>query len=122
MDQAYQSVLAGAPELTLFNLGNLMEGHPGQSPFIAALPELFDLAGKVRGRAVDGVHYYKPAASDGMENAYLMDYLAMIGLPVVPQARYPSTARVLFLGRQAAADADVFSKGSNSCGAARQWS
>ena len=110
MDQAYQSVLAGAPELTLFNLGNLMEGHPGQAPFVAALPELFDLADKMRGRTVGGVYYYKPPASDGMENAYLMDYLAMIGLPVVPQANYPSAARVLFLGRQAAADPELLSK------------
>ena len=110
VDQAYQSVLAGAGELTLFNLGNLMEGHPGQAPFIAALPELFDLADKVRGRALDGVSYFKPAASDGMENAYLMDYLAMVGLPVVPQAKYPTAARVLFLGRQAAADPELFSR------------
>ena len=122
VDQAYQSVLAGAPELTLFNLGNLMEGHPGQAPFVAALPELFDLADKMRGRAVDGVYYYKPPASDGMENAYLMDYLAMIGLPVVPQANYPSAARVLFLGRQArGGPGAVFENASNSCGAARRW-
>jgi len=110
VDQAYQSVLAGARELTLFNLGNLMDGHPGQPLFIAALPELFDLAEKVRGRTVDGVYYYKPPASDGMENAYLMDYLAMIGLPVVPQASYPAGARVLVLGRQAGADPQLLSK------------
>ena len=120
VDQAYQSVLAGAPELTLFNLGNLVEGHPGQAPFIEALPELFDLAKKVRGLAVDGVHYYKPPASDGMENAYLMDYLAMIGLPVVPEAKYPAAARVLFLGRQGAADRSCCRKCSSSCGAARR--
>jgi len=110
VDQAYQSVLAGARELTLFNLGDLMRGHPGHEPFLAALPELFDLAAKVRGRAVDGVYYYKPPASDGMENSYLMDYLAMIGLPVVPQASYPTGARVLFLGRQAGADPQLLSQ------------
>jgi hypothetical protein len=104
LDQAYQSVLAGARELTLFNLGNLMAGHPGQPLLEAALPELFDLAEKVRGRAVDGVYYYKPPASDSGDNAYLMDYLAMIGLPLVPEGSYPAGARVLVLGRQAAAD------------------
>jgi hypothetical protein len=107
VDQAYESVLAGARELTLFNLGDLMEGHPGQPLFIAALPELSDLAEKVRGRAVDGVYYYKPPASDGMENAYLMDYLAVIGLPLLPQASYPDGARVLVLGRHAGADAQL---------------
>jgi hypothetical protein len=110
VDQAYQSVLAGARELTLFNLSNLMEGHPGQPLFLAALPELSDIAEKVRGRAADGVYYYKPPASDGMENAYLMDYLAMIGLPIVPQASDPASARVLVLGRQAGADPELLSK------------
>lgn len=110
VDQAYQSVLAGARELTLFNLNDLMRGHPGQEPFIAALPELFDLAGKVRGRSVDGVYFYKPPSSDGMENAHLMDYLAMIGLPVVPEASYPTGARVLFLARQAGDDPQLLSK------------
>ena len=107
LDQAYQSVLAGARELTLFNLGNLMRGHPGQPLFQAALPKLFDLAEKVRGRPASGIAYYKPSGSDGEENLYLMEYLPMVGLPIVPVAKFPSDWPVIFLGSQAAADRDL---------------
>ena len=50
LDQAYQSVLAGARELTLFSLDSLMRIHPGQALLEAALPNLTELAEKVRGR------------------------------------------------------------------------
>ncbi|MEK7408867.1 MAG: hypothetical protein AAB225_27705 [Acidobacteriota bacterium] len=107
LDQAYQSVLAGAGELTLFHLGDLMEGHPGDALLAAALPELFALAGKVRARAPRGVAFYKPPASDSDENMYLMDYLGMLGLPLVPEARYPHQARAAVLAVQAAADPNL---------------
>ena len=104
VDQAYQSVLAGARELTLFQLGDLMEGHPGHALLASALPELLQLAERVRGRTPQGIAFYKPPGSASDENLYLMDYLGMIGLPVVPAARYPAEARVAILGVQAAAD------------------
>jgi hypothetical protein len=107
LDQAYQSVLAGARELTLFNLDSLMKVHPGQALLAAALPQLSDLAEKVRGRPVNGISYYKPSGSDSDENYYLMDYLAMLGLPIVPVAKFPSGAPVIMLGSQAAGERDL---------------
>jgi len=107
LDQAYQSVLAGARELTLFNLASLKRGHPGYPLLEAALPKLFELAEKVRGRPASGIAYYKPPGSDGEENLYLMEYLPMVGLPVVPVAKFPSGWPVIFLGSQAAADHDL---------------
>ncbi len=104
LDQAYQSVLAGARELTLFHLGDLIEGHPGHLPLIRALPELFALAEQVLGREPQGVAFYKPPAGDADENMYLMDYLGMLGVPVVPAAHYPRRAHVALLAVQAAAD------------------
>jgi hypothetical protein len=104
VDQAYQSVLAGARELTYFHLGDLVEGHPSHPMIEAAIPELTELAGRVAGRQPSGVAYYKPVASGSDGNMYLMDYLGMLGLPVVPVAAYPSQARVVVLGIQAAAD------------------
>jgi len=104
LDQAYQSVLAGARELTLFHLGDLIEGHPGHRRLIQALPELFALAEKVLGREPQGVAFYKPPAGDADQNMYLMDYLGMLGVPVVPAAHYPRRARVALLAVQAAAD------------------
>lgn len=104
LDQAYQSVLAGARELTLFHLGDLLEGHAGDALLARALPELEELAGKLMGREPRGVAFYKPPGSDAEENMYLMDYLGMLGVPLVPAARYPDQARVAVLAVQAAAD------------------
>lgn len=104
VDQAYESVLAGAKELTLFNLGDVVTGHPGHDPFVKAYPELSELAATVRPAKATGIYYYKPVASDAADNLYLMDYLGMIGLPVVPAASWPNDAKVVFLGAQAAAD------------------
>lgn len=104
VDQAFQSVLAGARELTLFNLGDVMSGHPGDTLLAAKLPELRGLAAKVRDRERDGVVFYKPPGSDAEENLYLADYLGMLGLPILPEATFPTSAKVVFLGVQAAAD------------------
>lgn len=107
LDQAYQSVLASARELTFFHLGDLVEGHPGDTLLASRLPDLFDLAARTQRHRIDGVAFYKPPASEADDNQYLMDYLGMIGLPIVPVARYPETARVAFLAAQAAADPEI---------------
>lgn len=110
LDQACQSVLAGARELTLFHLGDLMERHPGDALLAERWPDLRALAEKVRGQPRDGLVFYKPPSSEAGENLYLADYLGMIGLPVLPEATYPAGARVVFLARQAAADRDVLTQ------------
>ena len=110
VDQACQSVLAGARELTLFRLADVLERHPGDALLAHRLSALRILAEKVRGQPRAGIVFYKPPSSDAGENLYLADYLGMIGLPVLPEARYPKAARVLFLARQAATDAAVLRK------------
>jgi hypothetical protein len=108
LDQAHLSVLAGARELTLFSLNDLMGGHPGDALLGAKWPELCVLAERVQRKPRRGRAYYKPAGSDGSENLYLADYLGMIGLPILPVARYPKGAAVAFLPVQAAADPRLF--------------
>lgn len=110
VDQAYQSVLAGAGELTLFHLGDVMEGHPGDALLATRMPELRDLATRVRGKTRRGVAFYKPPGSESSENMYLADYLGMIGLPILPVAKYPEAATVAFLPVQAAADSMLLDK------------
>ncbi len=110
VDQAYQSVLAGAQELTLFHLGDLMAAHPGDALLADRMPELRELAAAVRGRTRNGIGFYKPAGSDSSENMYLADYLGMVGLPAFPVAEYPKHARVAFLPVQAAADSMLLAK------------
>jgi len=110
VDQAYQSVLAGAHELTLFHLGDLMAGHPGDALLAKQWPELRTLAARVQGRRRRGLAFYKPPGSESSENMYLADYLGMIGLPILPVAEYPKDARVAFLPVQAAADARLLER------------
>lgn len=110
VDQAWLSVLAGAWELTLFRLGDVMEGHPGDALLAEHLPALRRLAERVRDRARRGLAYYKPPDSDPGSNLYLMDYLAMLGWPILPVATYPTDAPAVVLGAQAAADAGILAR------------
>ncbi len=110
VDQAFQSVLAGARELTLFHLGDLVEGHAGDRLLAAQIPELTELAAKVHSARREGIPFYKPAGSDAEENVYLMDYLAMLGLPILPVADFPNQACMVLLGAQAGADSDLTRK------------
>jgi len=110
VDQAYGSVLAGAGELTLFHLGDLMAGHPGDALLAQRLPELRALSARLRGKPRRGIPFYKPPGSESAENMYLADYLGMIGLPLLPVADYPGAAAVAFLPVQAAADPGLLEK------------
>lgn len=110
VDQAYQSVLTGAQELTLFHLGDLMAPHPGDALLADRMSDLQELAGCVRGKSRRGIAFYKPPGSESSENMYLADYLGMIGLPILPVAEYPKGAKVVFLPVQAAADTKLMEK------------
>jgi hypothetical protein len=110
VDQAYQSVLAGASELTLFRLGDIIDGHPGDPLLAQRIPDLMSLHRRLQGQTLRGVAFYKPSGSPSDDNTYLMDYLAMIGLPILPAADYPENADLAFLAVQAAADPDILSR------------
>lgn len=104
LDQAYTSVLAGAPELVLFNLGDVVAGHPDHAKVANQFGRLADLAAFVRQHPVTGVPAYKPPNSDPAGDMYLMDFLGMLGIPLVPVHEFPDDAPILFLPAQAAAD------------------
>jgi hypothetical protein len=106
-DQAYTSVLAGAKELVFFNFGNLMQGHPDHEKVIAEFDLLAELAAFVREYPVVGVPAYKPPNSDPAGDMYIMDFLGMLGIPLVPVHEFPESAPVIFLPAQAAADANL---------------
>lgn len=110
VDQAYQSVLAGARELTLFHLGDLMDSHPGDALLASRLPELRELAARLIGKPRRGVAFYKPPGSESDDNMYLADYLGMIGLPILPVAGYPKEAETVILPVQAAHDPALLEK------------
>ncbi len=110
IDQAYQSVLAGAKELVIFNYFNLTEGHPGQHLLRMQFPQLIALAKTIAQKPVHGVAGYKPPHSESGGNLYIMDYIGMLGIPLVPFSAYPDNEKVVFLPGQAAADPDVYQK------------
>jgi hypothetical protein len=107
LDQAYMSVLAGARELVFFNLGDVVSGHPDHAKVVAEFERLADLAAFVRTRPVTGVPAYKPPNSDPGGDMYLMDFLGMLGIALVPVHRFPGSAPVILLPAQAAADPEL---------------
>lgn len=110
VEQAWQTVLAGADEILVFNYFNLTEGHPGQHRLRTDFALLADLAAEVKRNPVEGVMAYKPPDSDAGGNLYLMDYIGMLGVPLIPVSAYPDGAGVLLLPVQAAADPGVVEK------------
>ena len=104
LDQAYMSVLAGAPELVFFNFSNIMQGHPDHEKVIAEFDRLAELAAFVREHPVIGIPAYKPPNSEPGGDMYIMDFLGMLGIPLVPVHKFPDSAPVIFLPAQAASD------------------
>ena len=71
---------------------------------VAEFDQLADLAAAIRSQPVGGVPAYKPPNSDPAGDMYLMDFLGMLGIPLVPVHEFPATAPVIFLPAQAATD------------------
>ena len=114
IEQAWQSVLAGSQELCLFNYYNLINGHEGHHLLRMNYHHLADLARTVEDFPVEGVNAYKPPNSDAGGDLYIMDFIGMYGIPLVPVSHYPEEARVIFLPTQAAADVEIMAKIQNS--------
>ena len=82
-----------------------MQGHPDHAKIVAEFDRLADLAALVRTHPVAGVPAYKPPNSDPGGDMYLMDFLGMLGIPLVPVYYLRFLGRfVVFLPAQAAAD------------------
>jgi len=110
IEQAWQSVLAGAQELILFNYFDFVNGHKGHHLMRRQFSQLADLAGKIATDPVKGVMAYKPANSDAYGDLYIMDFMGMLGIPLIPVSNYPTNAKVIFLPTQAAADTGILAK------------
>jgi len=110
IEQAYQSVLAGAKELVIFNFDSFITGHPGHHLLRQDFEKLADLAAAVAKNPVTGPVGYKPANSDAGADLYIMDYIGMFGISLVPDSRHPENASVIFLPTQAATDSLIAEK------------
>lgn len=114
IEQAYQSVLAGAREIVLFHYGEFVKGHPGHHLLRTDFEQLADLARTVAQTPVHGVPAYKPPNSDAGGDLYIMDFIGMLGACIVPVSVYPADGETMFLPTQAAADKQIAAKVLNS--------
>ena len=111
IEQAYQTVLAGAKRINLFHYGDFLKGgHPGQKLLAQQFKQLVNLAEAVAKNPVNGPVGYKPPSSDAGGDLYLMDFIGMFGTSFVPSPVYPQNSKVIFLPTQAAADKDILQK------------
>jgi hypothetical protein len=113
--QAYQTALAGAKEILLFETGRLIEPNECIEPFLTRRDALFALGRILTHRAPQGMYAYKPpnsngSGANGAANLYIFDYLATLGLAPLPTAAVPEDAKIVFLARQAADDPEIAAK------------
>lgn len=109
VEQARQTVLAGARESMLFAFGSLQYGGGSEdlATLRAHLPELLSVAREIRRREPIGIAAYKPANSDPGNESRVFDYVGMMGMPLAPCEKFPSKAPALFLSAHALADPNL---------------
>jgi hypothetical protein len=106
VEQARQTVLGGARESLLFCYGSLQEntGPKNIEALRANIPELLDVAGKVRDRKIVGIAAYKPPNSHPENERRIFDFVGMLGLPLVPCHEFPADASAAFFSMHALKD------------------
>ena len=104
-EQLWMTLLAKAPEITLFDLNQVRSGRVS-SVASSSLRLVDGFLGKL-GKPV-GVKSYKPYHSTGED--YLHDYLGMIGLPIEMTPEFPTDARMVLLTESAKSDPKLVNK------------
>jgi hypothetical protein len=106
VEQARQTVLAGARESLLFCYGSLQQdtGPKNIAALRANLPELLAVAEQISKRRLVGVAAYKPPNSPPHEEPRVFDFVGMLGLPLVPCHTFPDNAPAAFFSLHALHD------------------
>ena len=106
VEQARQTVLAGAKESLLFCYGSLLNGTgPANVEALrACIPELRQVAEEVGRRQVVGLAAYKPPNSHPEKEPRVFDFVGMTGLPLVPCHEFPDGAKAAFFSVHALKD------------------
>ena len=112
IEQARQTVLAGARESMLFCYGSLQTdtGPNDIESLRANIPELFAVAGEVARRRPAGIAAYKPANSHPGDEKVVFDFVGMLGLPLLPCHEFPAQAPVAFFSVHTLEDPDFAAK------------
>jgi hypothetical protein len=106
VEQARQTVLAGAAESMLFAFGGLQRDQSAKDvqALRANIPELLAVAKEVRKREPVGIAAYKPANSHPEKEPRVFDFVGMLGLPLVPCHEFPVKAPAAFFSLHALKD------------------
>ncbi len=98
VEQARQTVLAGARESLLFCYGALLKdtGPANVEALRPQIPELLQVAQEVKHREIIGVAAYKPPSSHPEKEDRVFDFVGMMGLPLVPCHEFPRDAQAAF--------------------------
>jgi len=112
LEQARQTLLAGARESMLFCFGALGRdtGPADVEALRANMPELLAAAEEMRLRPTVGVAAYKPPNSPGQNEPYVFDYVGMLGLPLEPAPQFPEEAPAAFFSVHALKDPEFITK------------
>ena len=110
LDQAYVSVLAGAPEIMLFHYGALISPeYRAQAEALAPRRAELESMGKLA-EGWSGIPAYKPPSSEAGNEAYIFDQIGMLAVPLLPTARFPEDARAALFTIHALADGEFVPK------------
>ena len=106
LEQARQTVLAGARESMLFCYGSLQQNTgPQNVKYLRThIPQLIDVAGEVARRQIVGIAAYKPPNSHPENEPRVFDFVGMLGLPLVPCHTFPTNAPAAFFSLHALKD------------------
>ena len=112
LEQAFQSVLAGARELIRFSYQPALYSPQNENTaaLLEKMPDLVKLVDFIGDRPLRGIMGYKPPDSDGKDEAYLFDYLGMLGFPLLPCCQFPDKASAIYLPVHAARDDAIVEK------------
>ncbi len=106
IEQARQTVLAGARESMLFCFGGLHRdtGPADIAALRANMPELLAVAREVRRLEALGIAAYKPPNSNPQGDRGVFDFIGMLGLPLAPCHEFPTNAPAAVLSAAALGD------------------
>lgn len=106
VEQARQTVLAGAKESLLFCYGSLLKdtGPANVQALRPCIPELLQVAEEVGQRQVIGIAAYKPPNSHPEKESRVFDFVGMMGIPLVPCHEFPDDAKAAFFSIHALKD------------------
>lgn len=109
LEQAYLTLFAKTPEVTLFCLGSLMS-DPSFRTFSIAMGDLLEEVDEYMGKLGNpvGAAAYRPSYGYGEKN--LHSYLGQAGIPMEPCLQYPENAGSVFLAESAADDPEIVAK------------